>query len=97
MLKSHEKFYSTNGKRLILIVDDEQINRMMLGRILEKEYEVLLENVSNFTAPELEKEIAHSIFKASKTDDTVASVGSFSMDSEKEKGKYGSLDRLFSK
>ena len=41
MLKSHEKFYSTNGKRLILIVDDEQINRMMLGRILEKEYEVL--------------------------------------------------------
>ena len=42
MLKSHEKFYSTNGKRMILIVDDEQINRMMLGRILEKEYEVCI-------------------------------------------------------
>ncbi|MBQ6371348.1 MAG: EAL domain-containing protein, partial [Firmicutes bacterium] len=41
MLKSHEKFYSTNGKRMILIVDDEQINRMQLGKMLEAEYEVL--------------------------------------------------------
>ena len=27
MLKSHEKFHSANGRRLILIADDELINR----------------------------------------------------------------------
>ena len=41
MLKSHEKFHSANGKRLILIVDDEAINRELMGLILEKDYELL--------------------------------------------------------
>ena len=41
MLKSHEKFYSANGKRRILIADDEMINREILGEILKEEYEVL--------------------------------------------------------
>ncbi len=41
MLKSHEKFHSANGKRLILIVDDEAMNRELLGFILKNEYEVL--------------------------------------------------------
>ena len=41
MLKSHEKFHSTNGKRLILVADDEQINRELLGMVLEAEYEVV--------------------------------------------------------
>ena len=41
MLKSHEKFYSNNGKRLILVADDESINREMLGAILEDQYEVI--------------------------------------------------------
>ena len=41
MLKSHEKFYSTNGKRQILIADDEQINREILAQILKEDYEVL--------------------------------------------------------
>ena len=41
MLKSHEKFHSTNGKRLVLIADDEAINRRILGAVIEKEYEVL--------------------------------------------------------
>lgn len=41
MLKSHEKFYSANGKRLILVVDDEAINREMLGAILEENYELI--------------------------------------------------------
>ena len=41
MFKSHEKFHSANGKRQILIVDDESINRELLGHILEEDYELL--------------------------------------------------------
>ena len=41
MLKSHEKFHSKDGKRLILIVDDEMINREILGNILQNEYDLL--------------------------------------------------------
>ncbi|MBQ9707802.1 MAG: EAL domain-containing protein [Firmicutes bacterium] len=41
MLDSHVKFHSANGKRLILIVDDEEINREILGAILEDKYEIL--------------------------------------------------------
>ena len=41
MLKSHERFHSSNGRRLILIVDDEQINRELLGAVLETDYELL--------------------------------------------------------
>ncbi len=41
MFKSHEKFHSTNGKRLILVADDEEINRALLGSVLEKDYEVI--------------------------------------------------------
>ena len=41
MLKSHEKFHSANGKRQILIVDDEQVNRELLGAILSDEYEII--------------------------------------------------------
>ena len=41
MLKSHEKFHSTNGKRLVLVADDESINRQLLSLILEDDYEVI--------------------------------------------------------
>lgn len=41
MLKSHEKFYSENGKRLVLVADDEPINRSILGNILDEQYEVM--------------------------------------------------------
>ena len=41
MLKSHEKFYSANGKRLVMVVDDEMINRQILGEILSNDYEVV--------------------------------------------------------
>ena len=41
MLKSHVKFHSTNGKRKILIADDEIINREILGAMLESDYEIL--------------------------------------------------------
>ena len=41
MLKSHEKFHSANGRRLILIVDDERINREMLGAVLSADYELI--------------------------------------------------------
>ena len=41
MLKSHEKFHSAHGKRLILIADDEIINRELLGMMLEDEYEII--------------------------------------------------------
>ena len=42
MLKSHEVFHSVNGKRQILIADDEMINREILGEMLRDDYEVLL-------------------------------------------------------
>ena len=41
MLKSHEKFHSSNGKRMILVADDERINREILGVILDRDYEVI--------------------------------------------------------
>ena len=41
MLKSHVKFHSSNGKRLILVADDEQINRELLGAVLAEDYEVI--------------------------------------------------------
>ena len=41
MLKSHEKFHSSNGKRLILVADDEAANREILGFVLADDYEVL--------------------------------------------------------
>ena len=41
MLKSHEKFHSLNGRRQVLIVDDEMINRELLGAVLMEDYEVL--------------------------------------------------------
>ena len=40
MLKSHVKFHSSNGKRQILVVDDEAINREMLGMILGDDYDI---------------------------------------------------------
>ena len=42
MLKSHEKFHSANGKRLVLIADDEAVNREMLQYVLRDHYEILL-------------------------------------------------------
>ena len=41
MLKSYETFHSVNGKRQILIADDELINREILGEMLRGEYDVL--------------------------------------------------------
>ncbi|MBQ8995140.1 MAG: EAL domain-containing protein, partial [Oscillospiraceae bacterium] len=41
MLKTHEKFHSTNGKRQILIVDDELINRELLNLVLQDDFETL--------------------------------------------------------
>ncbi len=41
MLNSHERFFSVNGKRRILVVDDEAVNREMLRMILEDRYELL--------------------------------------------------------
>ena len=42
MLKNQEAFQPSGGKRRILVVDDEMINRELLRNILEEEYEVLL-------------------------------------------------------
>ena len=41
MLKSHEEFHSANGKRLVLIVDDELINRELLALALQADYETI--------------------------------------------------------
>ena len=41
-MQNREKaFLSRDGKRQILIVDDEFINRELLGAMLEDEYEIL--------------------------------------------------------
>ena len=54
MLKAREKFRSGNGKRKVLIVDDELINRELLKLILEDEYDT-------YTAPDGETalQLAH--------------------------------------
>ena len=41
MYAGNVKFHSVNGKRRILIVDDEQVNRELLGFITERDYDVL--------------------------------------------------------
>ena len=41
MFKSHERFHSANGKRLVLIVDDEFVNRELLRGALQADYELL--------------------------------------------------------
>ena len=41
MLETHEKLHSDNGKRQVLIVDDELVNRELLKLILDDEYETL--------------------------------------------------------
>ena len=40
-MKNHEKFHSTNGKRQILIADDEMINREILREMLRQDYDLL--------------------------------------------------------
>ena len=41
MLKSHERFHSVNGKRLILIADDEFVNRELMKTVLQGSYELI--------------------------------------------------------
>lgn len=41
MLKSHRNFHSVNGKRQILVVDDEAVNRELLGLMLSEDYDIL--------------------------------------------------------
>ncbi len=41
MLKSHDKFHSADGKRLVLVAEDEPVNREILRSILESDYEVV--------------------------------------------------------
>ena len=41
MLKSREKYNSKDGKRLVLVVDDEKVNRDLLGLIVSRDFDVL--------------------------------------------------------
>ncbi|MBR6231246.1 MAG: EAL domain-containing protein, partial [Lachnospiraceae bacterium] len=41
MHDNQAKFHSADGKRLILVVDDEEINRALLGVVLENDYNVI--------------------------------------------------------
>ena len=41
MLNSQVRFHAANGKRQILVADDEMINREILGHLLQADYEVL--------------------------------------------------------
>ena len=40
-LRSHERFHSSNGKRLVLIAEDEMINRELLANLLYEDYELI--------------------------------------------------------
>ena len=53
MLKSHERFHSANGKRLILIADDEFINREILRETLQEEYELVFAENGEQTLTEM--------------------------------------------
>ena len=41
MQDNQAAFHSTDGRRLILVVDDEEINRALLGTVLEADYDVI--------------------------------------------------------
>ena len=41
MLKSHVRFYSATGKRLVLVADDEPVNRELLTYILQGDFDLL--------------------------------------------------------
>ena len=41
MPKDHTSFHKSEGKRQILIVEDQQISREMLGMILQNDYDLL--------------------------------------------------------
>ena len=41
MQDNQAELHSMNGRRLILVVDDEEINRALLGTVLETDYEVI--------------------------------------------------------
>ena len=41
MPDTHAKFHSVDGRRRVLVVEDEEINREILGAILEESYEVV--------------------------------------------------------
>ena len=49
MLESHKKFHSANGKRLVLIADDEMINREILAQVLQADYEIIFAEDGNET------------------------------------------------
>ena len=42
MLKSHERFHSANGRRLVLVADDEFANRELLRMYLQDAYDVII-------------------------------------------------------
>ena len=42
MLKSHERFHSANGRRLVLVADDEFANRELLRMYLQDTYDVII-------------------------------------------------------
>ena len=41
MPQNHAKFHSANGRRLLLVADDEQINRELLGLYLQADYDIV--------------------------------------------------------
>ena len=49
MFNSQSKFHSVNGKRRILIVEDEAINQMILSAMLEDSYELLIASTGRET------------------------------------------------
>ena len=47
MPENHLKFHSANGKRQLLIIEDEMINRELLRVILSEQYELLFAEDGN--------------------------------------------------
>ena len=46
-MNNDEKLYLFNGKRQVLIVEDEEINRIMLGKLLKNDYELIFASNGN--------------------------------------------------
>ena len=55
MFKSHDKFYSSDGKRTLLIVEDEEINRELLGLALKDDFRIIYAENGSIALEQIEK------------------------------------------
>jgi predicted metalloendopeptidase len=78
MLKGNEVFHSVNGKRQILIADDEMINREILGEMLKDDYEILFAE----DGIKIRSQLAESVLRAASSMQDSAENGMHRIDPE---------------